>query len=165
MKAASVYDYRHLARKRVPRFLFEYLDGGSYAEVTKERNRADLEALALRQRVLRDVSRIDTNVRLFDHEYRMPVALAPVGLAGMYARRGELQAVRAAEGAGDGRDRRADREVPAAGTLPPAPVREPRTSRRPNPRGGNHQRVGGRGEKSLGASVVVGRELGDLSLC
>ena len=100
MKAASVYDYRHLARKRVPRFLFEYLDGGSYAEVTKERNRADLEALALRQRVLRDVSSIDTKVRLFGQDYRMPVALAPVGLAGMYARRGELQAVRAAETAG-----------------------------------------------------------------
>lgn len=100
MKAASVYDYRHLARKRVPHFLFEYLDGGSYAEVTKDRNRADLEALALRQRILRDVSNIDTKVRLFGHDYQMPLALAPVGLAGMYARRGELQAVRAAESAG-----------------------------------------------------------------
>jgi L-lactate dehydrogenase (cytochrome) len=100
MKAASVYDYRRLAKKRVPHFLFEYLDGGSYAEVTKERNRTDLEALALRQRVLRDVSSLDTNVRLFGHDYRMPVGLAPVGLAGMYARRGELQAVRAAEAAG-----------------------------------------------------------------
>jgi len=46
MKAASVQDYRRLAKKRVPHFLFEYLDGGSYAEVTKERNRADLESLA-----------------------------------------------------------------------------------------------------------------------
>ena len=100
MKAASVYDYRRLAKKRVPHFLFEYLDGGSYAEVTKERNRADLEALALRQRVLRDVSSLDTKVSLFGHDYRMPVGLAPVGLAGMYARRGELQAVRAAEAAG-----------------------------------------------------------------
>ena len=100
MKAASVYDYRRLAKKRVPHFLFEYLDGGSYAEVTRERNRADLEALALRQRVLRDVSSLDTTVSLFGHEYRMPVGLAPVGLAGMYARRGELQAVRAAEAAG-----------------------------------------------------------------
>jgi len=100
MKAASVYDYRRLARKRVPHFLFEYLDGGSYAEVTKGRNRADLEALALRQRVLRDVSSLDTTVQLFGHDYRMPVGLAPVGLAGMYARRGELQAVRAAEASG-----------------------------------------------------------------
>ena len=100
MKAASVYDYRRLAKKRVPHFLFEYLDGGSYAEVTRERNRTDLEALALRQRVLRDVSSLDTTVSLFGHEYRIPVGLAPVGLAGMYARRGELQAVRAAEAAG-----------------------------------------------------------------
>ncbi len=100
MKAASVHDYRRLARKRVPHFLFEYLDGGSYAEITKERNRADLDSLALRQRVLRDVSDIDTAVTLFGRDYRMPVGLAPVGLAGMYARRGELQAVRAAEAAG-----------------------------------------------------------------
>jgi L-lactate dehydrogenase (cytochrome) len=100
MKAASVPDYRLLAKKRVPHFLFEYLDGGSYAEVTKERNRTDLEELALRQRVLRDVSDIDTSVELFGRTYDMPVALAPVGLAGMYARRGELQAVRAAEAAG-----------------------------------------------------------------
>jgi L-lactate dehydrogenase (cytochrome) len=100
VKAASVPDYRRLAKTRVPHFLFEYLDGGSYAEVTKERNRADLEALALRQRVLRDVSDIHTGVELFGRSYEMPVALAPVGLAGMYARRGELQAVRAAEAAG-----------------------------------------------------------------
>ncbi len=100
MKAASVRDYRLLAKKRVPHFLFEYLDGGSYAEVTKERNRTDLEAIALRQRVLRDVSHIDTSVELFGTKYAMPVALAPVGLAGMYARRGEAQAVRAAEAAG-----------------------------------------------------------------
>ena len=100
MKAASVHDYRRLARKRIPHFLFEYLDGGSYAEITKERNRADLDSLALRQRVLRDVSDIDTAATLFGRDYRMPVALAPVGLAGMYARRGELQAVRAAEAAG-----------------------------------------------------------------
>ena len=100
MKAASVPDYRRLAKKRVPHFLFEYLDGGSYAEVTKERNRIDLESLPLRQRVLRDVSHIDTSVELFGRSYKMPVALAPVGLAGMYARRGEVQAVRAAEAAG-----------------------------------------------------------------
>ncbi len=100
MKAASVPDYRRLAKRRVPHFLFEYLDGGSFAEVTKERNRTDLEALALRQRVLRDVSNIDTSVELFGYTYEMPVALAPVGLAGMFARRGEVQAVRAAEAAG-----------------------------------------------------------------
>ncbi len=100
MRAASVYDYRRLAKKRVPHFLFEYLDGGANAEVTMKRNRADLESLALRQRVLRDVSAIDTSVEMFGQSYTMPLGLAPVGLAGMYARRGEKQAVRAAEAAG-----------------------------------------------------------------
>jgi len=100
MKAACVSDYRQLAKKRVPHFLFEYLDGGSYGEITKQRNRTDLDAIALRQRVLRDISEIDLSVELFGRSFSMPVALAPIGLAGMYARRGETQAVRAAETAG-----------------------------------------------------------------
>ena len=99
MRIASVSDYRALAKKRVPHFLFEYLDGGSYDEVTRQRNHTDLASIALRQRILRDVSDIDTSANLFGQEYSLPVALAPVGLAGMYARRGELQAVKAAEAA------------------------------------------------------------------
>jgi L-lactate dehydrogenase (cytochrome) len=97
MRVASVIDYRRLAQKRVPHFLFEYLDGGSYAEVTKNRNKADLAAITLRQRVLRGAEDIDTRVSLFGKSYDLPVGLAPVGLAGMFARRGELQAIRAAE--------------------------------------------------------------------
>ena len=100
MKAASVNDYRELARRRLPRFLFEYIDGGSYDEVTLRRNVADLESIALRQRVLRDVSAVDLTVELFGQRLAMPVALAPVGLAGLNARRGEVQAARAAEAAG-----------------------------------------------------------------
>ncbi|MFL6733539.1 MAG: FMN-dependent L-lactate dehydrogenase LldD [Sphingomicrobium sp.] len=100
MKAASALDYRELARRRLPRFLFEYMDGGSYAEVTLRRNIADLENVALRQRVLRDVSAISTHTRLFDRDHALPVALAPIGLSGMNARRGEVQAARAAEQAG-----------------------------------------------------------------
>jgi len=100
VKAVSVSDYRLLAKRRIPRFLFEYLDGGSYSEVTKNRNRTDLESVALKQRVLRDVSNIDTSVEMFGQSFEIPVALAPVGLAGMYARRGEVQAIRAAESAG-----------------------------------------------------------------
>jgi L-lactate dehydrogenase (cytochrome) len=100
MKAASVSDYRLLARARLPRFLFEYIDGGAYAEVTLRRNVADLEAVALRQRVLRDVSRIDLSTTLFGQDLAMPVALGPIGLAGMNARRGERQAARAADKAG-----------------------------------------------------------------
>jgi L-lactate dehydrogenase (cytochrome) len=100
MKAASVTDYRELARRRLPRFLFEYIDGGSYAETTLRRNTADLEAISLRQRVLRDVSAIDVSTTLFGQKLAMPLALAPVGLAGLNARRGEVQAARAAEAAG-----------------------------------------------------------------
>ena len=99
-KAANALDYRELARRRLPRFLFDYIDGGSYAEVTLRRNVADLEAIALRQRVLRDVSRLDLSTNLFGQQMRLPIALAPIGLAGMNARRGETQAARAAAAAG-----------------------------------------------------------------
>lgn len=99
-RAACVLDYRELARRRLPPFLFEYIDGGSYSEVTLERNLADLAATALRQRVLVDVSRLDLTTTLFGQHFAMPVALAPIGLAGMNARRGEVQAARAAEAAG-----------------------------------------------------------------
>jgi L-lactate dehydrogenase (cytochrome) len=99
-KAASALDYRALAQRRLPPFLFDYIDGGSYAEVTLARNVADLQAIALRQRVLNDVSTIDLSTRLFGHDMALPVALAPIGLAGMNARRGEVQAARAAEAAG-----------------------------------------------------------------
>ncbi|HZF43029.1 MAG TPA: FMN-dependent L-lactate dehydrogenase LldD [Sphingomonadaceae bacterium] len=100
MKAASVLDFRELARRRLPHFLFEYIDGGSYAEVTLRRNITDLEAIALRQRVLNDVSTLDLTTDLFGQTLAMPVALAPIGLAGMNARRGEVQAARAAHAAG-----------------------------------------------------------------
>jgi L-lactate dehydrogenase (cytochrome) len=98
-RAAAVLDYRALARRRLPPFLFEYLDGGSYAEVTLRRNVAVLEQLALRQRVLTDVSSIDLSTTLFGRTQALPLILAPIGLAGMNARRGEVQAVRAANAA------------------------------------------------------------------
>ena len=98
-RAANAEDYRALAKARLPHFLFEYLDGGSYDEVTLRRNVEDLRAVALRQRVLRDVSEIDLRATLFGHEWAMPVGLGPVGLSGLYARRGEVQAARAAAAA------------------------------------------------------------------
>jgi L-lactate dehydrogenase (cytochrome) len=100
MIPASVSDFREAARRRLPRFLFEYIDGGSYAEQTLRRNVSDLAEIALRQRVLRDVSALDLSAELFGQRLAMPVALAPIGLAGLTARRGECQAVRAAEAAG-----------------------------------------------------------------
>jgi L-lactate dehydrogenase (cytochrome) len=99
-RAASVSDYRELARRRLPKMFFEYIDGGSYAEVTLRRNVSDMERLALRQRVMRDMSGLDTTVETLGQVLRMPVGLSPVGMAGMYARRGEVQAARAAASAG-----------------------------------------------------------------
>jgi L-lactate dehydrogenase (cytochrome) len=99
-RAASVGDYRMLARARLPHFLFEYLDGGSYDEVTLAANVDDLREVKLRQRVLRDVSKLDLSTELFGQKWSLPVGLCPIGLAGMYARRGEVQASRAAHAAG-----------------------------------------------------------------
>lgn len=96
MIISSGADFRLAAKRRLPRFLFDYIDGGSYGEVTLRRNIEDLARLSLRQRVLRDVSAVDLRTNWFGTEMSMPVALGPVGLAGMYARRGEVQAARAA---------------------------------------------------------------------
>lgn len=100
MKPVSISDYRDAAKRRLPKFLFEYIDGGSYDEVTLRRNVTDLQDISLRQRVLRDVSSIDLSTTILGKQISLPVVLAPVGLAGMNARRGEVQAVRAAENAG-----------------------------------------------------------------
>jgi len=93
---ASVSDYRLLAEKKLPRQFFDYIDGGSYSEYTQSQNRSAFEALELRQRVLKDVSNIDTSTNFLGQEMAMPLILAPVGLAGCYARRGEVQAFKGA---------------------------------------------------------------------
>jgi len=100
LRPANVADYREAARRRLPRVLFDYIDGGSYAEATLAANVADLRALKLRQRVLRDVSHLSMTTELFGQNLAMPVALSPIGIAGMYARRGEAAAARAAKAAG-----------------------------------------------------------------
>lgn len=93
-------DYRAAAESRLPPFLFHYIDGGAYAEHTLKRNTADLADIALRQRVLRDMSSLSPETELFGEKLAMPVVLAPVGLTGMYARRGEVQAAKAAANKG-----------------------------------------------------------------
>ena len=90
-------DYRKAAKRKLPPFLFHYIDGGAYAEHTLARNVDDLSAVALRQRVLKDMSQLDLSTELFGEQLRMPLILAPVGLTGMYARRGEVQAAQAAD--------------------------------------------------------------------
>jgi L-lactate dehydrogenase (cytochrome) len=97
---ATVSDYRRLAESRLPRQLFDYIDGGAVDERTLAANREDFARLRLRQRVLRDVSQVDTTAEIAGRTAAMPVAFAPVGLAGLMRRRGEVQAARAAEVAG-----------------------------------------------------------------
>ena len=100
MIISSTHDYRLAAKRRLPPFLFHYIDGGAYDEHTLARNVADLRDLALRQRVLKELGEVDLSARLFGEAVSLPVALAPVGLTGMYARRGEVQAARAAASRG-----------------------------------------------------------------
>ncbi|MBW4331607.1 FMN-dependent L-lactate dehydrogenase LldD [Stakelama sp. CBK3Z-3] len=96
MIISSTLDFREAAKRRLPPFLFDYADGGAYAERTLARNVADLSDIALRQRVLRDVDDLDLSTDWFGKRMPLPVALGPVGISGMYRRRGEVQAARAA---------------------------------------------------------------------
>jgi L-lactate dehydrogenase (cytochrome) len=100
MIISSASDYREAARRKLPRFLFDYIDGGAYAEHTLRANSADLTGISLRQRILKNVETLSLETTLFDQPLSMPIILAPVGLTGMFARRGEVQAVKAAENKG-----------------------------------------------------------------
>ena len=97
---ATASDYRQLARRRLPRHLFDYLDGAAYEEITAQENQRAFRRLRLRQRVMRDVSQLNFATRVLGQDLALPLVLAPLGLAGVMARRAEVQAARAAEGAG-----------------------------------------------------------------
>jgi L-lactate dehydrogenase (cytochrome) len=97
---ASPSDFNEAARRKLPRFLFDYLDGGAGEEMALRRNLSDLSSIVLRQRVLSQVSEVHLGIELLGRKQALPVVLAPVGLTGMYARRGEVQAARAAAAAG-----------------------------------------------------------------
>ena len=94
MIISSANDYRQVAKRKVPPFMFHYADGGSYSEHTLTRNVSDLSNIALRQRVLNDMSQLNTEIELFGEKLSMPLVLAPVGACGMYASRGEVQAAK-----------------------------------------------------------------------
>ncbi|MGC9491784.1 FMN-dependent L-lactate dehydrogenase LldD [Vibrio genomosp. F10] len=93
-------DYRAAAKAKLPPFLFHYIDGGSYGEHTLRKNTEDLAAIALKQRVLNNMEDLSLDTEIFGEKLAMPIALAPVGLTGMYARRGEVQAAKAAQNKG-----------------------------------------------------------------
>lgn len=92
MIISAASDYRAAAQRILPPFLFHYMDGGAYSEYTLRRNVEDLSEVALRQRILKNMSDLSLETTLFNEKLSMPVALGPVGLCGMYARRGEVQA-------------------------------------------------------------------------
>ena len=94
---ANVDDLRRLARRRVPRVFQQYVEAGSYDELTLRANRRDLDALAFRQRTVLDVSGRKLSARLFGTEATLPLALAPPGLIGAVHVNGEVCAARAAE--------------------------------------------------------------------
>lgn len=100
MIISAASDYRAAAQRILPPFLFHYMDGGAYSEYTLRRNVEDLSEVALRQRILKNMSDLSLETTLFNEKLSMPVALAPVGLCGMYARRGEVQAAKAADAHG-----------------------------------------------------------------
>jgi len=100
MIISSASDYRIAAKRKLPRFLFDYIDGGAYAEHTLRANSSDLANISLRQRILKNVDSLSLKTTLFGESLDMPIILSPVGLTGMYARRGEVQAAKAAANKG-----------------------------------------------------------------
>jgi L-lactate dehydrogenase (cytochrome) len=96
----SIADMRALASRRVPRAIFDYADRGSYDELTLRRNRADLEAVQLRQRIGIDVGKIAMASSMLGQDCALPLGIAPTGLAGLFHRDGEICGARAAAAAG-----------------------------------------------------------------
>jgi L-lactate dehydrogenase (cytochrome) len=96
----SIADLRALARRRIPRAIFEYADRGSYDELTLGRNRGDLQAIEFRQRVMRDLSTLSVASTLVGQPVTMPLAIAPTGLTGLFYGDGEIHGARAAQAFG-----------------------------------------------------------------
>jgi L-lactate dehydrogenase (cytochrome) len=92
----SIGDLKELARRRIPKAIFDYADGGSYEELTMRRNAADLDALTFRQRVMIDASSVALATTLLGAPATLPLAIAPTGLAGLFHGDGEILGARAA---------------------------------------------------------------------
>ncbi len=100
MQIVNVNDLRTVAKRRLPKAVFEYVDGGSYSELTLQRNRADLDALALNETVMRDVSKLSTATTMAGDRASIPLAIGPVGMAGLTWPNGEVEAAKVAEAFG-----------------------------------------------------------------
>ena len=102
MNIANIADLRRLAWQRLPRVLFDYIDGGAQDEVTLRSNEEDFKHFKLAQRVLRDVSVRDQSVTVLGQKYDLPLILSPTGMTGLFWPNGALEAARAASDAGAG---------------------------------------------------------------
>jgi L-lactate dehydrogenase (cytochrome) len=98
--ALNQADLKAAARRRLPRAILDYIEGGSYDEVTLKANRADLAALVLRQRVLTDIASRKLDTTIVGQHASIPVALGPIGFAGLMYPRGEIYIARAAQSFG-----------------------------------------------------------------
>jgi L-lactate dehydrogenase (cytochrome) len=96
----NVDDLRELAKRRIPRAIFDYADGGAYDERTMRRNSADLDALSFRQRVMVDVSNVSLATSFMGMPVSMPLAIGPTGLAGLFHADGEILGAKAAAACG-----------------------------------------------------------------
>jgi L-lactate dehydrogenase (cytochrome) len=100
MIIANIDDYRKQCEARLPRFLYDYISGGSFQENTLRANIAELQATLLRRRVMVDESQLNLSINLWDQAMSLPVVLGPVAMAGMYSSRGEGKAANAAKAVG-----------------------------------------------------------------
>src|SRR5207247_10028518 len=96
----NIEDLRRISRRKIPRAIFDYVERGSYDEITFNANRNDLDAIRLRQRVLIDVSKVSLATSMLGETVSMPLAIAPTGLAGLVPGDGALLAAGAAAAAG-----------------------------------------------------------------
>ena len=98
--ALNNHDLREMAKKRLPKWMFEFVDRGTEDEVALRNNRAAFEKIKLKTQVLVDVSKRDQSVEIFGKTHKMPMGIAPTGPAGMLYYKGELELARAAKAAG-----------------------------------------------------------------
>lgn len=98
--AATIWDLRRLARRRVPRAVFDYADGAAEAELSLARSREVFDRIEFRPRVLRDVAVVDTSTPILGRESALPLVLAPTGFTRMMHTDGETAGARAAARAG-----------------------------------------------------------------
>ncbi len=99
-RAVNIADLRLMAKRRLPKAIFDYVDGGAEDEITLRENRRAFEEVTFRPRHGVDVPEVDLRVRVLGHELALPVLLAPVGYCRMLHPQGEVAAARAAGAAG-----------------------------------------------------------------